>query len=45
VLPYMVDFAGVSVKDRDGNAVGVRLSGGFKADPRYPETFGWSTTH
>lgn len=43
-LPWMVDFSGVSVKDRDGNSVNVRLSGGFKADPRYPETLDWSTT-
>jgi len=42
--PLMVDFSGVSAKDRDGNAVNVRLSGGFKADPRYPETLDWSTT-
>ena len=42
--PLMVDFSGVSVKDRDGNAVNVRVSGGFKADPRYPATMSWSTT-
>lgn len=44
-LPWMVDFSGVSVRDRDGNSVGgLRLSGGFKADPRYPATMSWSTT-
>ena len=40
-------FAGPAAawgQDRDGNAVNVRLSGGFKADPRYPETLDWSTT-
>jgi hypothetical protein len=42
--PLMVDFSGVKVLDRDGNAVNVRLAGGFKADPRYPETLDWSTT-
>jgi hypothetical protein len=42
--PLIVDFSGVSVRDRDGNSVGgLRLSGGFKADPRYPQTLGWST--
>ena len=43
--PLIVDFSGVSCKKvKSGDAVNVRVAGGFKADPRYPQTFGWSTT-
>lgn len=43
--PLMINFAGVSAKDRGlAAASGLRVSGGFKADPRYPETLDWSTT-
>lgn len=43
--PLIIDFSGVSVRDRDGNSVGgLRVDGGFKADPRYPQTLGWRTT-
>lgn len=43
--PLMIDFSGVAVRDRDGNSVGgLRVDGGFKADPRYPQTLGWRTT-
>jgi len=43
--PMMVSFAGVHVRDRQGNDVNnVRLSGGFKATPDVPATLGWSNT-
>lgn len=45
LFPLMVDFSGVSVKDRTPEeASGLRVDGGFKADPRYPQTLGWRTT-
>jgi hypothetical protein len=45
LFPLIVNWSGLSCKKLgSGDALDVQVSGGLKADPRYPVTMGWPTT-